>query len=48
MWMMKYQGGFLMDEMLNMYPFEFELFYFMMIKTLKEEHTQRQNLINAK
>lgn len=42
MWAMKRHGGFSIDEMMNLYPFEFELFYYMMINTIKEEEEQKK------
>lgn len=38
MWFMKKHAGFSIDEMMNLYPFEFEIFYYMAVNDFKEEH----------
>jgi len=37
MWFMKSKAGFSVDEMLNLAPFEYEIFYNMAIKDFKEK-----------
>jgi len=42
MWFLKKHGNFAIDEMLDLAPFEFELFYYMAINDIKEQEQEKQ------
>jgi len=39
---MKQRGGYSLDECYDMIPFEFEIFYYMLIKDLREQAEQAE------
>lgn len=49
MWFMKDEAGFSIDEMMNLAPYEYKLFYHMAIKSVKDkmntQEIQRKELI---
>ena len=43
---MKKENNWLMDEILNLYPFEFDIFYNLCIKDLKDRIEAKEKSLN--
>ena len=44
-WFLKKYGNFGIDEMMNLYPFEFEIFYYMAVNDVKEKEKERLKML---
>jgi hypothetical protein len=46
MWLLKRHGNFAIEEMMDLFPFEFELFHYMAINDIREREKERQRTMS--